>query len=135
MVRHPASPDAPPMGHDIPMEFICDRCGNSVATDDSGADDVRCSECGAQFDAPYMVAIQRDREPAADHLRASQMLGRDKDWIEVQRQNGELAAIYNSGIVGIAFPLSALKSLATKHGLEVRPLAESGALLVPRRSS
>jgi hypothetical protein len=82
-----------------------------------------------------MVSIQMEREPAADHLRASQMLGRDTDWIEARRQKGELAAITGTGIVDIAFLLSALKSLATRHGLKVRPLGENGALWVRRRSS
>jgi hypothetical protein len=82
-----------------------------------------------------MVAFQTKRVPAADHLRASQMLGLDTpDWIEAQRKNGELVAIYNSGIVDIAFPLSALKALATRQGLKVLPLAENGALWVPRPS-
>jgi hypothetical protein len=113
------------------MEFICSCCGNPVSTDESGTDNVQCAECEEQWDASQMVAIQIERIPAADYLRAKNMLDRKIEWIDAQRQSGRLPAVLTSD--GIRFPLSAIHYLGVLEGIAVRPLQQGTALWIPAR--
>ena len=114
------------------MDFICDRCGQVViVTDPAG---VQCPGCSTQFDAhavEHMLARQVTEVPGADMHRAMKMLGQSKAWINQRREARTLETVYGHG-VEITFRLSDLHRVAEAEGLSVTPLAEGGALWIPK---
>jgi hypothetical protein len=110
------------------MKFECLRCGAEIlATGESAP----CAECRSIWDSSLMLLQQTDYVPAVDCLRASKMLGRSKEWIEAQRKSQSLPAIYRSGVVEVAFAISAIRLLAAREGIDIRSL-DGDMLLLPR---
>ena len=114
--------------------LIC--CGETVVLD-SGPVRLKCPQCGTDFAEAQIVELQTQeisQVPLVDLTRACSMLNKPADWINARRTGGTLEAQYGVPMsygppLDFAFPIEAVRRLATAEGLTLTPRSIQNGVL------